>query len=67
LPFKFRLYLEDGEDVGVLTTAVPGPWDLGEEFEDGQRRRWRIVDAIDEESLEQVEGDFAGVWIVEPR
>jgi hypothetical protein len=38
----YRLYLEDGSDVGTFTT-VAWDWKTGDEFWDGQHRRWRVV------------------------
>ena len=62
--FKFRLYLENGEDVGIFTTAAPN-WRVGEEFVGPENVRFRILDYVDPEDLGD-DSPFTGVWTVTP-
>lgn len=58
--YVYRLYLEDGSDVGTFKT-IAWDWKEGDEFWDGQHRRWRIV------RLAPAEGaKFRGLFVVEP-
>jgi hypothetical protein len=60
--FTFRLYLDNGDDSpGDFVTAVPN-WEIGETFMTGDRRRWRILDIV--EDVEELE--YAGAFVVEP-
>ena len=40
--FNFRLYLENGEDIGTFATAVPD-WSVGMEFFDSDHSEFRIL------------------------
>jgi hypothetical protein len=44
--FKFRLYLENGEDIGDLVTAMPN-WKPGDKLYDGSRIRYEVLDVVD--------------------
>lgn len=37
--YVFRLFLEDGSDVGVFTT-IAWSWKTGDVFFDGEHREW---------------------------
>jgi hypothetical protein len=41
--YVYRLFLEDGSDVGTFTTSA-WDWKPGDEFWDGDHRRWRVLD-----------------------
>jgi hypothetical protein len=45
MPFTFRLYLENGEDVGTFATAAPD-CRVGDEFRTGIAR-YRITNIVD--------------------
>ena len=56
----YRLYLEDGTDVGEFVTAGWG-FKAGNQIWDGQHREWRIV------SVAPAIGDkYRGLFTVEP-
>ena len=59
--FTYRLYLEDGNDIGTITTAVPD-WDIGMEFINGDHVTFEIVNVVPELG----EGEFAGAFVVAP-
>lgn len=62
MAFTFRLYLENGEDVGTFATAAPD-WRVGDEFRSGIAR-YRIENIVVDED---VPGDeFQGVFVVSP-
>lgn len=63
MAFAFRLYLEDGADIGTFTTAVPGPWLPEDEFLIRPGERYRIVSMVWENDED---ADFAGYWVVCP-
>jgi hypothetical protein len=46
MAFRFRLYLEDGNDVGDFVTAVPN-WKPGDELYDDSHTRYAVVDVVD--------------------
>ena len=59
--FKFRLYLEDGNDIGSFETAVPD-WSVGMEFFDRDHTEFRILNIVTD-----LEGDeFNGAFVVTP-
>lgn len=60
--FTFRLYVENGEDVGSFTTAVPN-WDLGMTFQTGQGVKYRIANIVPELGEKS---EFDGVFVVTP-
>lgn len=60
--FTFRLYLENGEDVGTFTTAVPN-WDLGMSFRTGLGVKYRILNIVPELGNDS---EYAGVFVVTP-
>jgi hypothetical protein len=43
--FRYLLHDEDAENVGEFFTAVPN-WRVGEEFLNGDGRRWRILKIV---------------------
>ena len=55
---------ESADTAGTFTTAVPGPWNIGDIFITGDGRRLRIVDIIDSEPPDDPR--CTGVWLVEP-
>ena len=61
--FTFRLYLEDGEDVGSFATSEPS-WQVGDEFRSGDGHRFRILNIVPQEDLGT--GGFYGLWVVTP-
>jgi hypothetical protein len=66
--FKFRLYLENGEDVGDLVTAMPN-WRRGDRFFDESKTRFEVVDVVDLTDVvdpsEETE-TFLGALVVTP-
>lgn len=64
MAFTFRLYLENGEDVGAFSTAVPN-WRVGDEFFSGDHTRFRILNIVDDEDLGS-EAEFNGLFVVTP-
>jgi hypothetical protein len=56
--FSFRLISREGDDVGVLKTAAPD-WGVGSEFTTGDRRRFRLLDVVNDEGDETA-------FVVEP-
>jgi hypothetical protein len=63
--FRYLLHDEDAENVGEFFTAVPN-WRVGEEFLNGDGRRWRILAIETEIANELLERGFNGVFTVEP-
>jgi hypothetical protein len=61
--FTFRLYLEDGNDIGTFETAVPD-WSVGMEFFNRDHNEFRILDIVHSEALGGDE--FSGAFIVTP-
>jgi hypothetical protein len=61
--FKFRLYLENGEDVGKFETAVPD-WRIGDDFRNGDGNRFEIVNIVPLDGDDA--GGFYGLWTVTP-
>ena len=61
--FNFRLYLENGEDIGTFATAVPD-WSVGDEFFDSAHNEFRILNIVTDEALG--DGDFSGAFVVTP-
>ena len=61
--FRFRLYLQNGEDVGTFTTAVPD-WKLGDVFLTGDGHRFRITNIVWNDGWET--DDFHGAFVVTP-
>lgn len=59
--FTYRLYLENGEDIGSFATAVPD-WSVGDEFFSGDHTRFRILNILPGEDLGSVE--FSGAFVV---
>jgi hypothetical protein len=49
MAFTFRLYLENGEDIGTFATAPPD-WRVGDEFRNGIAR-YRITHIVVDEDL----------------
>ena len=66
--FKFRLYLDSGEDVGDLVTAAPN-WKPGDQFFDSTHTRYEVLDVIDLTDVvdpsEETES-FLGALVVSP-
>lgn len=58
--YVYRLYLEDGSDVGTFTTNA-WDWKEGDRFFDGQHREWRLLRMAPAEGAE-----FRGLFVVEP-
>ena len=48
--FRFRLYVESGDDLGTFTPAVPD-WHIGQELFDRTRTRYRIENIVWNEDL----------------
>ena len=63
--FTYRLYLENGEDIGNFATAVP-TWSIGDEFFDRDHNLFRIVNIVPELDDGEFQGMFV-VTLVEPR
>lgn len=61
--FSFRLYLEDGNDIGSFATSVPD-WEIGDVFYNRDHVECRILDIVHSEALGGDE--FAGAFIVTP-
>lgn len=61
--FRFRLYLENGEDIGHFTTGVL-VWKVGDEFYNGDHTRFRITNMLAEDVLPGDE--YSGVFVVTP-
>jgi hypothetical protein len=61
--FNFRLYLENGEDIGSFATAVPD-WSLGDEFFNSQHDVFRILSIATHEAFNS--GGFSGAFVVVP-
>ena len=59
--FNFRLYLENGEDIGTFSTAVPDG-SVGDEFFNSDHNEFRILDIASDLGGEE----FAGAFIVTP-
>jgi len=59
--FTYRLYLEDGNDIGTFTTAVPD-WGVGMELISGDHTTFRILSILPELG----EGEFSGAFVVTP-
>lgn len=59
--FTYRLYLEDGNDIGTFATAVPD-WSVGMTLINGDHVICRIVNIIPELG----DGRFAGAFVVRP-
>ena len=59
--FKFRLYLENGEDIGSFATAVPD-WSVGDEFFNSDHNEFRILDI----ATDLGDGGFTGAFMVTP-
>ena len=60
--FIYRLYLENGEDIGSFATAVPD-WSVGDEFFNRDHVQFRIIDIV--AGLE-VGDEFSGFFVVTP-
>jgi hypothetical protein len=63
MAFRFRLYLESGDDVGEFATAVPD-WHVGQEFLDKTHTRYRIENIMWDEDLPG--DDYHGLFVVTP-
>ena len=63
MAFTYRLYLENGEDVGTFATAAPD-WNVGDEFRTGDGNRFRIENIVPERDLPV--DDFHGLFVVTP-
>ena len=62
--FVFELLdAETADTAGSFTTAVPGPWRIGDTFLMTDGRRLRIVDQL---NAQPTDPRCAGVWLVEP-
>ena len=61
--FRYRLYLENGEDIGEFATAVSA-WAIGDEFISGDRNKFRIVNIVACESLGATA--LHGLFVVTP-
>lgn len=61
--FKFRLYFENGEDIGEFATSVPN-WKPEDEFFNGDHHRFRVVNFVEPFEFESEE--FAGILVVTP-
>jgi hypothetical protein len=59
--YVYRLFLEDGSDVGTFTT-IAWEWKIGDVFFDGTHREWRIVDIAPIDGIK-----FRGMFVVEPK
>ena len=68
MAFKFRLYLEDGQDVGDLVTSAPN-WKPGDQLYDSAHTRYAVVDVVDltdmVDASEETES-FLGALVVTP-
>ena len=53
--FNFRLYLENGEDIGNFATAVPD-WSVGDEFFNRDHNEFRIRDIVTDPGGEEFSG-----------
>jgi hypothetical protein len=60
---NFRLYLENGDDIGDFATAVPD-WSVGDEFFNSQHNVFRILSIATHEAFSS--GGFSGALIVAP-
>lgn len=58
--YVYRLFLEDGRDVGTFTTAA-WDWSEGHTFFDGEHREWRTLGVAPAAGA-----DFKGLFTVEP-
>lgn len=54
--FTYRLYLENGEDIGNFATAVP-TWSTGDEFFNRDHNLFRIVNIVPELDDGEFQGD----------
>ncbi|HZV27153.1 MAG TPA: hypothetical protein VFG00_12785 [Acidothermaceae bacterium] len=61
--FRYRLYLENGEDVGTFHTAAPD-WSVGDEFRTGDGNRFAILNLVTDDDFSS--DDFAGMFVVTP-
>ena len=59
--FTFRLYLEDGNDIGTFATAVPD-WSVGMEFFDSGHTEFRILNIV----TDLGDSEFSGAFVVTP-
>lgn len=59
--FTYRLYLENGEDIGSFATAVPD-WSIGDEFFSGDHTRFRILNIV----TDLGSTEFSGAFVVTP-
>lgn len=60
--FTYRLYLENGEDMGTFATADPD-WSVGDEFFNADHARLRDIDIAAGDGF----GDFDGCFVVTAR
>ncbi len=63
MAFRYRLYLEDGEDIGRFETMAPA-WRIGDELYDDANNRFRVTAAIPADDF--CSDDYNGLLIVTP-
>ena len=64
MAFRYRLYLENGEDIGEFATAAPD-WHVGDEFRAAGNRRLRMTAVVPTERIaEFIDGPVRAIWEV---
>ena len=63
MAFRYRLYLEDGEDIGTFETMAPA-WRIGDELYDDDHNRFRVTATIPADDFGSQ--DFHGLLAVTP-
>ena len=64
MAFRFKLFLNTGEEAGEYVTAIPGPSAPGDEVITGQHKRFRITAIVATDDVDW--RTVAGAWEVEP-
>jgi hypothetical protein len=64
--YKYRLYTQDGDEVGVYETLAWN-WTVGDVLElHSGRGRWRIVSIVGLDDSDDSSGKFQAAFMVEP-
>lgn len=63
MAFRYRLYLENGEDIGRFETMAP-TWRIGDELYDDDHNRFRVTASIPADDFGS--DDYNGLLVVTP-
>ncbi len=63
MAFRYRLYLEDGEEIGTFETLAP-TWRIGDELYNDDHNRFRVTATIPADDFGSE--DFNGLLVVAP-